>query len=455
MSAQQSSPDSSGATVPEGGRPLLSEAALRRAYQGYGRPRSEFLIGGEFERAVVRSDGRSVGYDDEHGIRWILEGIRDSDPAWHEYKEGEHLIALTRDNGANITLEPGGQVELSGAPHATLSALAEEMRQNRAVLLALAEGRDLVWTACGLTPIQPIEGITWMPKGRYVVMREYLPQYGDLAHWMMKGTCSVQANYDYTDEADCARKVRVCAGLAPLTTALFANSPLSENRPTGFQSMRGHVWTRTDPARTGFPPGLRSDYTHDRWVDYLMNVPMMFYKRGSQWLHAEGRSFRDYIEQGIDGHFPSWEDWELHQTSVFPEVRIKRTIEVRGADCVDSELALAFCALFAGLLYCPDATTAALALVDDIERHGTREERLDAACRGALQGEVAGARLLDWAQELGRIADVGLKRCMPDDHAMLEPLLARIASGRSPSVDLLEAWERDPSPEAVVRAVAY
>lgn len=433
----------------------LNRSTLLDDFMQYGRPPSDFLIGGEFERAVVRADGSPVRYDDADGIRWILEQLRDRQQGWKEVLEGQSLIALVRPNAANITLEPGGQVELSGAPHRTLGEVAAELHENRTALLQLAEGRDLHWTACGLTPIAPISTIGWMPKGRYAIMREYLPKQGDLALWMMKGTCSVQANYDYVDEADCARKVRLCAGLAPLTTALFANSPLSENKPTGFLSTRGHVWTRTDPDRTGFPPGLRSDYSHARWLDYLLDVPMMFYRAGSEWRPAHGTSFRHYMTRGIDGHFPTWNDWDLHQTSVFPEVRIKRTIEVRGADCVSADLALAFCALFTGLLYCPSALEAGLALVDDIERHGTRDSRLDAACRDGLGGQVDGGAIGEWARELGAIADAGLARCMPEDRHLLSPLLARIESGRSPALDILDAWNRDSSPEAVIRSIAY
>lgn len=433
----------------------LTEASLLATFMTYGRPPSSFLVGGEFERAVVRPDGRSVGYDDPNGIRWILEQIHARQPGWVPEREGDNLIALVRENGASITLEPGGQVELSGAPHPTVAELAVEMRANRQVLLDIAEGHDLRWTATGLTPIMPIADIGWMPKGRYVIMREYLPQFGDLAHWMMKGTCSVQANFDYVDEADCARKVRLCAGVAPLTTALFANSPLSENKPTGYLSTRGHVWTRTDPARTGFPPGLRADYTHARWVQYLLDVPMMFYKRAGQWQPANGTTFRTWMDHGIEGCFPTAADWDLHQTSVFPEVRIKRTIEVRGADCVGQDLALAFCALFTGLLYDEGAMDAGLALVDDIERHGNRDSRLAAACEAGLGATVDGARMQDWATELGAIAQRGLSAREPESAHLLAPLLERIASGRSPGVDVLEAWHRDPSPEAVIASVAY
>lgn len=432
----------------------LSRDLLVQTFHSYGAPRSRWLVGGEFERAVVRPDGQPVGYTDPDGIRWILETLAAQDD-WQIVREGELPIALVKPTGASITLEPGGQVELSGAPHRTLSELDAEMQRNRRALRALARGRELVWIAAGLTPVADIDAIPWMPKGRYRVMREYLPRFGDLAHFMMKGTCSVQCNYDYLDEDDASRKVRLLAGLSPLTTALFANSPLYKGQPTGFMSYRGHIWTRTDPARTGFPPGLRSDFTFERWVDYLLDVPMMFFKKGPDYVPALGRTFRSYMTEGIDGQRPTMADWDLHQTSVFPEVRIKRTIEVRGADCVDHELALAFCALYAGLLYCRRALDEALVLVSEIERSGDHMARFEVACREGLAGAFGGRSLADWASDLGDIAERGLNNCLPGDLPMLTPLLERIDAGRSPAQDLLDAWERDPSPEALVRAVAY
>jgi glutamate--cysteine ligase len=339
----------------------LTREALIETFQGYGAPRDRWLVGGEFERAVVRPDGSPVGYFDPDGIGFIL-GELAKDERWTPEYEADHVIALQGPRGANITLEPGGQVELSGAPHATLPELAEEMLAARAQLLAIAEGRELHWIACGLTPYARMEDVGWVPKSRYEVMREYLPRFGDLAHHMMKGTCSVQANFDFSDEADCARKVKLCSRIAPLTTAMFANSPISEGKETGYQSYRGHIWTRTDPARTGFPRALREDYTHEAWVDYLFDVPMMFFHDGTRYRPAHGKTFREFAERGIDGLFPGPKDWALHQTSVFPEVRIKSTIEVRGADCVSSELALSFCALFTGLMYCNRALDEALVL---------------------------------------------------------------------------------------------
>ena len=433
----------------------LRRDLLIESYARYGAPPERWLVGGEFERAVVRPDGAPISYDEAGGIRSILEDLAAGDSSWSPYHEAGHLIALLRPDGASITLEPGGQVELSGAPHRSLAALAAEVRENRKHLLALSAGQPHRWIAAGLTPYAPIDSVHWMPKGRYRVMREYLPQHGDLAHAMMKGTCSVQANFDYADEADCADKVRLCAGVAPLTTAIFSNSPLLAGQDTGYLSYRGHIWTRTDPARTGFPPGLRDDYSHERWVDYLLDVPMMFYKRGADWAPAHGCTFRTFMNQGIDGQRATWSDWELHQTSVFPEVRVKRTIEVRGADCVDIDLSIAFCAFFSGLLYDRGALEQGLALASALGSTGSREAHFDAACRSGMAGLAGGRSLGVWAQELAAIAAGGLGRWAPDALPMLDPLLARIEAQRSPGLDLLDAWRRDPSPAHVLAACAY
>jgi glutamate--cysteine ligase len=432
----------------------LNRDLLIERFHSYGCPRHNWRVGGEFERAVVRPDGRPIGYDEPDGIQWILEQLA-LDRSWQRVNEGPNLIALHREDMANITLEPGGQVELSGAPHHTLTALAEEMQANRAALLDISRDQNHVWIAAGLTPIAPIADIPWVPKGRYEIMRKYLPERGDLAAYMMKGTCSVQANYDFSGEADCARKVRLSSGLAPLTTALFANSPLLENRPTGFKSYRGHIWTRTDPDRTGFPPGLRADYSHEKWVDYLLRAPMMFRLSEGEWVPAHGIPFGVFLNEGIDGNFPSWDDWDLHQTSVFPEVRIKRTIEIRGADCVDHEMALAFCALFTGMLYCNIALDEGIALVEELEQHGDHAARFDAACSGGLEADIGGRPLADWASDLGEIAERGLQACLPEDVDKIAPLLERIEAGRSPADDILDAWKTNPAPEHIIQRIAY
>ena len=432
----------------------LNRDHLIERFHTYGCPRHEWRVGGEFERAVVRPDGRPIGFHDPDGIEWILNQLA-ADGGWKRVHEGDHLIALHRADGSNITLEPGGQVELSGAPHRTLGALADEMMENRTRLLEISDAQNHVWIAAGLTPIAPVASIPWVPKGRYGIMRRYLPERGDLAAHMMKGTCSVQANYDFSGEADCARKVRLSSGLAPLTTALFANSPLLENAPTGFKSYRGHIWTRTDPDRTGFPPGLRADYSHEKWVDYLLNSPMMFRLHDGEWVPAHGVPFHVFLNQGMEGAYPTWADWDLHQTSVFPEVRIKRTIEIRGADCVGHDMALAFCALFTGMLYCSIALDEGIALVEELEQHGSHASRFNAACRDGLAADVGGRSLADWASDLGGIAERGLKACLPDDIAKIAPLLERIEEGRSPADEILDAWSANPSPEHIINQLAY
>lgn len=431
----------------------LTYDALVASYHSYSAPRERWLVGGEYERAVVRSDGRAVDYHDADGIRWILERFGE-ESGWKLKREGEYPIELTGE-GASITLEPGGQVELSGAPFKRLGDLAAEVRRNRDLLHRITDGHDLHWIAAGLTPFAPIESIRFVPKGRYAVMREYLPRHGELAAWMMKGTCSVQANFDFADEADCARKFHVCLGLSPLNTAIFANSPIAEGRATGFQSYRGLVWTKTDPARTGFPAAVREGYSHAGWVNYLLDTPMMFYMHHGRWAEARGVTFRRWMDHGIDGVYPTEDDWALHQTSVFPEVRVKRTIEIRGADAVNVELAIGFCALWTGLLY--GALDEAEALTRRfVATAGTHEERHVAASRDGLDARFpSGARTAaDWARELGELARAGLV-AIGEDAALLDPLLAVIASGRSPARDVMDAWERDPSPASILPVLAY
>lgn len=431
----------------------LTQSQLLQSYESYAAPRERWLVGGEYERAVVRANGRSVGYHDADGIRWLL-GELNARLAWKEKCEGEFLIELAGE-GASITLEPGGQVELSGAPFRKLSQLAAEVRRNRTLLYEISEGHDLQWTACGLTPFARINDIEFVPKGRYRIMRDFLPQYGDLAHWMMKGTCCVQANFDYEDEADCAKKFRVAMNLAPLNVALFANSPLAEGKDTGWMSYRGHIWTRVDPRRTGFPANVRERYSHAGWIDYLLDAPMMFYKRDKDWLPSGGRTFRTWMAEGIDGRFPTLDDWGLHQTSVFPEVRVKRTIEIRSADAVPVEESIGFCALWTGILY--GELDAADTLAGEFARATGLpvEAGFAHAAQAGLAGEHgAGRSLADWSRELLAVARSGLDK-IGEDSSLLDPIDAIVASGRSPAMRILDAFNHDPSPANVLAACRY
>ncbi len=426
--------------------PITAEKLLAN-FQSYGRPSDQWLVGSEFERHLLWSDGTPIPYFGEVGVEALLNAFISE--GWDPYYEGEHPIALFK-NGANITLEPGGQFELSGAPYADLQPIHDESVQFIKDIDRLVAGKGVHQSALGFTPKAAIKDIGWVPKGRYVIMREHLGKTGKLAHHMMKGTCAVQASYDFADEAGAAAKVQLATRLGPLTTAMFANSPYKHGVDCGMASWRGHAWTQTDPRRTGFPEAAVA-FTFERWLDYLLDTPMMFFKdAGGNWLAAEGRTFREWMAD-TDAP-PTEEDWDLHMTSVFPEVRIKKQIEVRGADCVSQDLAMAFTALFKGLFYCSKALSDATELSLRLATSGSRDERFSEACRGGLKGVVGGRTYASWAEELITVADDALERCAPDDRKWLVPLQAQIALGESPAHTLLRTLGDTPNMDALLRA---
>lgn len=405
-------------------------------------------MGAEFERHLLRTDGTPLPYLGEPGVRWLMERLEPD--GYTAVRENGHLIAMTRGQ-ASITLEPGGQFELSGSPFHTVGEVEAEARTFTDEVAVALEGTNVAQVALGFTPYASIPDIPWVPKGRYVVMRDFLAKTGDLSHHMMKGTAAVQATYDYADEDDCARKVRLATLLGPLTTATFANSPYRDGRPSGFVSWRGQIWTRTDPSRTGFPLAAGA-FSWERWVDWLLSVPMMFKKdRERRWQFAHGQTFAEWLAMPPADR-PTWEDWELHLTSVFPEVRVKRTIEVRGADCVPLPLAMGFTALWKGLFYDDRALDLATGVALRFASHGTSADRFDVACRRGLAGELGGRSLADWAAEVVALAAEGLARSCPDDARWLGPLQRQIASGESPGATLLARLGENPSPLALVAA---
>lgn len=432
---------------------FVTREALETTFSTYGRPKEEWLIGGEFERHLLDPSGQPLGYATEPGIRWLLTMLRELD-GYAPYHERDNLIALFKDQH-NVTLEPGGQFELSGSPFKTIAEVIAEARAFHDRVDEFLSPHGFQQVALGYTPFAKLDHIEWMPKGRYVIMREYLAATGGLAHAMMKGTCALQANFDYLDEEDCAAKVKLSTLLSPLITAIFANSPLKEGQLTGYKTYRGHIWTQVDDDRAGFPTKVRDGFTFERWLDYLLDVPMMFYKEGDHWLPAKGRTFRTWMEDGINGQFPTWKDWELHMTSVFPEVRVKRTIEIRGADCVPLDLAAGFLALFEGLLYCKQATDEALDLAAEFARQGTMGERFDAACHGGLSDDLGGRKMAGWAQDLLDIAWRGVGRCNPEDQPWLAPLKGLVDSGRCPADLIIDAFHADPSPRGILRQARY
>lgn len=425
--------------------PKLTRDSLLEAYQSYGVPRERWRVGAEFERHLLDDNGMPMPYFGERGVRWLLETL--AEDGWEKAFEGENPIALFKD-GASVTLEPGSQFELSGAPFADVRGVDEEIRAFNTRVDELLVGSGYQQVALGFTPVAAIPDIPWVPKGRYVVMREHLKKTGALAHHMMKGTCATQASYDFADEADCATKVQLAVGLGPLTTALFANSPLERGQDTGMMSFRGHIWTQTDPRRTGFPEAA-TNFSFESWLDYLLDVPMMFIHRGGTYHWARGRTFRDWLADPEDP--PTEEDWDLHLTSVFPEVRIKRTIEVRGADCVSRPLGMSFVALFEGIFYCPRARDEAMALQQAFIAAGDKDERFAIACRSGLQGVVGGRTLASWGEELVDIAAGALERRRPGDRAYLAPLVQVVESGESPAAGVLRSWKSAPDIRSFVQ----
>lgn len=425
----------------------LSRDALVERFQGYGRPKEQWLVGAELERHLLTPQGLPLPYFGEPGVKWLMG--RFATEGWEPYLEGQHPIALFRDR-ASITLEPGGQYELSGAPFQHLADIHAEASTFVRDVDRHLEGTGITQAALGFTPWAHIPDVPWVPKGRYVVMRAYLAETGPLAHDMMKGTCAVQASYDFADEADCAAKVQLATRLGPLTTAMFANSPYRHGKAGGWASWRGHAWTLTDPSRTGFPEAA-VDFSFERWVDYLLDTPMMFKKSADgAWHPAHGQTFRDWLDDPVAP--PTEADWELHLTSVFPEVRIKKQIEVRGADCVPLDLAMGFVALFKGLFYCNRGHREADALSQRLMASGSREERFDTACRDGLKGRVGDRRYADYAGELLDIAHAALGRCAPEEQIWLAPLMAQVARGESPAHTLLAELGPEPTPAALAAA---
>jgi glutamate--cysteine ligase len=427
---------------PSSSSPRLTAEGLLAEYHTYGRTSNGWLAGVELERHILDANGRPAPYFGRHGILDLLQDLI-AQGGWTPYREGPFPIALHGPLGA-VTLEPGGQVELSGKPYHTVAEVHADAVAFNERLDAWLEPTPYRQSALGFTPAARIDDVGWVPKGRYVIMRRHMALSGPLGHHMMKGTAATQASYDFLDELDCARKVRLGIALAPLVTAMFANSPYTHGRANGWASFRGFIWTRTDPARTGLPDAA-ADFSFKRWVDYLLDAPMMFTKVHGQWRAAEGRSFRTWMRDGIDGVQPTSKDWDLHQTSVFPEVRVKRQIEVRMADCVPTPLATAFVALFKGLYYSPQSLDAGEAIARRFQRYGTREARFLTACRHGLHGVVGGRRLSAWSEEVVTAAADGLDRIAPGEARFLAPLIRLVERGDSPAHLLLASLGPAPT----------
>ncbi len=380
---------------------------------GGGKPAARHRIGTEHEKiGFRRADGTPVPYGGEHGVGRLLEEMGAA-LGWSPILDGGTIIGLHDEAGAGgaISIEPGGQFELSGAPLDSVHGTRDELDTHFGALAPIAERFDIGFLSLGMSPKWSLAETPVMPKGRYAIMGRYMPRVGTRGLDMMFRTCTVQANYDFADEADMVRKLRVSLALQPVATALFANSPFRDGRPNGFLSDRSQVWRDLDGARTGMLPFAFEDgMGYERYVDYALQVPMYFIKRGDRYIDVAGSDFRDLMagrHPALPGETATLSDWANHLSTIFPEVRLKTFLEMRGADAGPTPFLLALPALFAGLLYDPTALDAASDLVrgwTDADRETLRAEvpRLGLACT------VAGRPLREVARQTLAIARAGL-----------------------------------------------
>lgn len=389
-----------------------------------GKPRAAWRVGAEFEKfALDRGTGRAITYGEPGGICDILHSLAKRF-GWQPHHEGDHLTALSRA-GCVVSLEPGGQVEFATPAVRHLDDVARELYRHRDELRAVVDPARIVWVAAGVTPFARIESIPLGPRRRHAVMAEYLPSRSPTALAMMKGTASTQAAFDYADEADAVRKFTVALKLGPLFNALLANSEYVHGEPSGWASYRGRVWQGMDPDRSGpLVALLEQGLNFESYRDYLLDVPMLFLFRDGDYRPAGGRTFRDSLTHGIDGRFPTAAEWELHLTTVFPDVRLKNFLEVRGADATPPALALGVPAFWKGLLYDPET----LVHADDIARSIPPDD-LPAICesvsRHGLNATYAGRSVRTWARELLTLAARGLaNQHAASEVTYLEPLHA-------------------------------
>jgi glutamate--cysteine ligase len=412
------------------------------------KPREAWRIGTEHEKfAFSRKDFRPLPYDGPAGIRALLEGLSDRF-GWQKVLEGDNPIALVRD-GASVSLEPGGQFELSGAALETIHQTCAEVGVHLEEVKAVCDGLDAGMLGVGFNPKWARADIPWMPKGRYKIMRDYMPKRGTLGLDMMTRTSTVQVNLDYASEADMVKKFRVSLALQPIATALFAASPFTEGRPNGFKSFRSHIWTDTDPDRCGILPFVFEEgFGFERYVDYMLDVPMYFVYRDGKYIDASGQSFRAFMDgrlPALPGELPALGDFVDHLSTAFPEVRLKKFLEMRGADGGPWRRLCALPALWVGLLYDDTALDAAWDLVKDwtAEEH---QALRDDVPRLAIATPFRGGSVKDVAQTMLAIAREGLRARRrfngegDDESIFLDTLFAIVGSGRTLADEMLEAY---------------
>ncbi|KAJ54049.1 glutamate--cysteine ligase [Actibacterium mucosum KCTC 23349] len=441
-------------SIPQTGGGLIEDQAQLAAYLESGcKPRDAWRIGTEHEKFGYCKDTlKPLPYEGTRSIKAVLEGLRDKF-GWNPILEGGHLIGLEKD-GANISLEPGGAVELSGAPLETIHQTCDEVNSHLTEVKEIADKIGVRFIGLGAAPIWSHEQMPLMPKGRYKLMDAYMQKVGETGTTMMRRTCTVQVNLDFESEADMVQKLRVALALQPVATALFANSPFFEGKPNGHKSWRSRVWRHLDADRTGMLPFVFDEgFGFEAWVDYALDVPMYFVYRDGKYVDALGMSFRDFLKgelPALPGEKPLMSDWADHLTTIFPEARLKKFIEMRGADGGPWRRLCALPAFWVGLTYDQSALDAAWDLVknwDDETREGLRV----AASKDGLQAQVGDVNMHDLARKTLEIARSGLRArarpgaggMVPDERHFLHALEDSVEDGKVPADELLERYDGD------------
>lgn len=428
----------------------LSKEALRSYFiEGCKKP-GDLKVGVEWEKIGVYKDtARAIAYSGPRGVTAIFKELVKK-YGWGPVFLGPHIVAL-RKGESSITLEPGGQIELSGRKALTLDENAAELLTHLKEIEAVSEPLGIAWLGIGLQPFSTVDEIEWVPKERYAIMREVLKNKGALTYCMMKQTASIQISLDYTSEADAAEKLRLAMGLAPIFSALFANSPIWEGRLNGFYSKRADIWLHTAPERTGIIPAVfRDGFGFDGYMEYALGVPMLFIVRQGKWIPMNGMTFNDFLKKGLAYYRATPADWDLHLTTIFTEARLKKYLEVRSMDCQQAELGLAIPALLKGLFYNDVARKKAWGLVADL----SAEERKKLAAsvpREGLKTQFKGKTLLEPALQLLKLAEEGLKG---NEAKYLTPLKKLLGErGMTPAEALLKCLEKNATQKELAQRV--
>ncbi len=441
-------------SIPQsGGGPIEHYAQLVDLLADGCKPKDQWRIGTEHEKFGYCQDTLlPLPYDGPRSIKAVLEGLQGRF-GWNPVMEGDNLIGLVKD-GANVSLEPGGQLELSGAPLETIHQTCGEVNQHLLEVKAVSDEIGVKFIGLGAAPEWTHAQMPLMPKGRYKLMNDYMEKVGTHGTQMMRRTCTVQVNLDFGSEADMVQKLRVALALQPVATALFANSPFFEGKPNGHKSWRARIWRDLDADRTGMLPWVFEDgMGFERWVEWVLDVPMYFVYRDGKYINALGQSFRDFLKgelPALPGEKPLLSDWADHLTTVFPEARIKQFIEMRGADGGPWRRLCALPAFWVGLMYDQTALDAAWDLCKDWTAEQREALRVAASVDG-LQAKVDGIDMHALAREAVAISEAGLKaRAMPgagglvpDETHFLNTLKETVETGKTPADELLDHYNGD------------